>query len=139
MKFEDMPLRIPTEEGFKQKIEPLIIGIESAKTKEEAIDIVKQFFNLTDEVETDSTIISIRSSIDTRDEIYKDAYEKVCDVNPIIENYKQTFYKKLVNSPFRNDLEKRFGKLLFERIESSFKCFNESIIPELQEEGKLAN
>lgn len=137
MKFEEMPLRIPNEKKIKAKLENLKERIINASTKEEAIKVVKDYFKLSDELNTDMTIISIRNSIDTRDETYEKAMEVCDEVSPIISGYVQEFNKALVESKFKPELEEKFGKLLFDRIEADFKCFNESIIPELQKENKL--
>lgn len=139
MKFEEMPLNIPSEKKIGKKLEKLTDELINASTKEEAIKVVKKYFKVMDDFETDSTIISIRNSVDTRDETYKKAYEAVCDVSPVIESYVNKFNKALVSSRFRHELEEKFSSYYFQRVENSFKCFDEAIIPELQEEAKLVN
>ena len=137
MKFEEMPLVVPNLKKAEKTFSTLENRIKNAQTKEEAIKVVKDYFKASDELESEITIISIRNSIDTRDETYEKANEVCNEILPVISGYTQSFNKALVESKFKPELEEKFGKYLFERIENSFKTFNESIIPELQQENKL--
>ena len=139
MKFEEMPLRVPSAKKIEKKLEELTELLNETSSVKETLKVVKKYFKLLDDFETDTTIISIRNSVDTRDETYQKAYEEVCEVAPIIESYVQKFNKALVNNKFRNELEEILSPYYFKRIEDGFKCFDESIINELQEEAKLVN
>lgn len=49
----------------------------------------------------------------------------------------QAFNKVLAASPFRGDLEKELGELLFTNIELELKSFSPEIVPLMQEENRL--
>ena len=68
MKFEEMPLVVPNLKKAEKTFSTLENRIINAQTKEEAIKVVKDYFKASDELESEITIISIRNSIDTRDE-----------------------------------------------------------------------
>lgn len=127
MKFEDMKLHVPNEKKVEKKLKELTEQMKNSKTKEEAINVTKKFFRYTDEIDSDVTIISIRNSIDTTNETYKKANDKVNFVMPIISGYKVEFEKALFASPFKEDLKTKFGEFLFKQIEAEFKCFDEKI------------
>ncbi len=137
MKFEEMPLIVPNLKKAEKTFKKLVERINNASTKEEAIKVVKDFFKVSDELESEITIISIRNSINTQDEVYEKAMEVCDEIFPIINGYTQNFKKALVASKFKPELEEKFGKFYFDKIEASFKTFNESIIPDLQKENKL--
>lgn len=137
MKFEEMPLIVPNLKKAEKTFKKLVERINNASTKEEAIKVVKDFFKASDELESEITIISIRNSINTQDEVYEKAMEVCDEIFPIINGYTQNFKKALVASKFKPELEEKFGKFYFDKIEASFKTFNESIIPDLQKENKL--
>lgn len=137
MKFEEMPLIVPNLKKAEKTFKKLVEKINNASTKEEAIKVVKDFFKVSDELESEITIISIRNSINTQDEVYEKAMEVCDEIFPIINGYTQNFKKALVASKFKPELEEKFGKFYFDKIEASFKTFNESIIPDLQKENKL--
>lgn len=139
MKFEEMPLNVPKVEKVKKKLEELTSKLENATCKEDAIKVVNNYFKFTDKFETDVTVISIRNSIDTNDKVYDDAMNYCDEVLPIISSYDQAFKKVLMQSKFLDDLKAKFGELYFKRIEVEFKCFDEKIIPEMQQENKLVS
>ena len=139
MKLEEMPLKVPNVERVEAKIRVLTDYLNSAKTKEDAIKAVNKYFKIWQDVNSDFTIVSIRFSQDTTNAEYIKANDKVNEINPIIENYFNNFEKSLLKSPFIKDLEDKFGKLFFTHLENNLKCFDEKIIPLLQEENKLVS
>ncbi len=130
---------MPNAKKIEKKLTELTTSLTEAISKEEALKVVKKYFKLLDDIETDTTIISIRNSVDTRDETYQKAFEEVCEVNPVIESYIQKFNKVLFESKFRPELEEVLSSYYFKVLENDFKCFDDSIIEELQEEAKLVN
>lgn len=137
MKFEEMKKHVPNVKVYEKKFGDLTSKLENAKTKEEAIKVVKQFFKLGDNLSSDTTIISIRNSIDTTNKEYEKAEEKINEVLPVISGFITKFNKVLVASKFRPELEKAFGKHYFDLTENQLKTYDEKIIPFLVEDNKL--
>lgn len=139
MLFEEMPLRCPNVNRIEAKIRVLTDYLENAQTKEDAIKAVNKYFKIQNEVNTDFTIISINFTLNTQDPKIKKYNDTIDEISPIVNNYFKKFEEAMVKSKFRQDLENKFGKLLFVQIENGFKCFDEKIIPPLQEENKLVS
>ena len=139
MLFEEMPLRCPNVSRIEAKIRVLTDYLENAQTKEDAIKAVNKYFKIQNEVNTDFTIISINFTLNTQDPKIKKYNDTIDEISPIVNNYFKKFEEAMVKSKFRQDLENKFGKLLFVQIENGFKCFDEKIIPLLQEENKLVS
>lgn len=139
MLFEEMPLRCPSVSRIEAKIRVLTDYLENAQTKEDAIKAVNKYFKIQNEVNTDFTIISINFTLNTQDSKIKKYNDTIDEISPIVNNYFKKFEEAMVKSKFRQDLENKFGKLLFVQIENGFKCFDEKIIPLLQEENKLVS
>ena len=139
MLFEEMPLRCPNVNRIEAKIRVLTDYLENAQTKEDAIKAVNKYFKIQNEVNTDFTIISINFTLNTQDPKIKKYNDTIDEISPIVNNYFKKFEEAMVKSKFRQDLENKFGKLLFVQIENGFKCFDEKIIPLLQEENKLVS
>ena len=137
MKFEDIPLRVPEMNSIERKMTFFTKELEEASDAQKAIATVKKCFKYDDNLSSDITVISIRNSINTRDEVYEKAMDVVNEVSPLISALSDKFSKAMINSKFRKELEDEFGSYLFEIIENSIKCFDDKIIPELQEENKL--
>ena len=139
MKFEEMKSRVPNLKRIENKVNALIEGLNNAQDAKEAIKIVKKYFKIQDEYTSDSTIISIRFTLDTTNKEYVKANDKLNEISPIISGIFENFERAMMASKFKTDLEKKYGTLLFKMIENSFKCFDKKVIPLLQEENKLVS
>ncbi len=139
MKFEEMPIRVPNEKKIKAKLAKIKEHLVNAKDEKEALKAVKAYFDFSDEVETDATIISIRYSINTTDEEIVKANDIVDEVMPAIGEDIQEFEKALFYSKFRPAIEAKYGTLMFKKIEVGFKTFKPEIVPELIQENKLTS
>ena len=92
---------------------------------------------LRSEFDTLQQIASIRHSIDTNDEFYKAEQDFFDETGPVVQEYITDYYRSLVNSRFRTELEKKWGQQLFQLAELSLKTFSPEIIEDLQKENKL--
>ena len=81
----------------------------------------------------------IRSTIDTTDEFYAAEQEYNDELTPLLTEKSQEFSKALCASPFRRELEKKWGTLLFTNAELSMKGFAPELVPLLQEENALTS
>ncbi len=139
MKFEEMPVRIPDEKKIKAKLAKIKERLVNAKDEKEALKAVKAYFDFCDDLETDTTIISIKYSINTTDEEIAKANDVVDEVMPVISESIQDFERALFDSKFRPAIEKKYGTLMFKKIEVGFKTYSPEIIPELVQENKLSS
>ena len=124
-----------TEEQFKKLIE----DFSSAESVEEQIRYMDEIINLRNHIDTMTTLVSIRHSVNTEDEFYDKENEYCDEISPVVFGFISDFYKALSVSRFRNELEKKYGKFLFDIAELSVKTFDEAVIPELQEENRLTS
>ncbi|MCH4201932.1 MAG: M3 family oligoendopeptidase [Bacilli bacterium] len=139
MTFEEYPLRVPSLAKVEKKLGGLIEEFKNAKDAVEAIKVVKKVNKFNGDLMTDMTIISIRFTIDTRNEIYQKAHDTIDEISPEISAIFNQYNILLVNSPFRKELEKAFGSYLFTMIDNSIKCFSPEIVPQLQTENRLTS
>lgn len=139
MKFTELPLKVPNLEKIKTKYETLINELNEANDAKEALNVVKKSFKLSDEINTQLTVISIRYSINTLDKKISKA-NSICDeISPQISAYSNKFDKALLESKYRPELEEKLGKYYFDMLENSQKVFDDIIIEDLIEENKLVN
>lgn len=83
-------------------------------------------------------ICGIRHSINTTDEFYKSEQEYFDTHSPLFENLIHNYYTTLLNSNFKNELEKIFGEQLFRLATLSLKIFSPAIIEDLIKENTLS-
>lgn len=137
LKFEDFPLSIPKFPKIEKKFNLLLTQFEQAASAKEQKKLMLKLGKFFDEVSTDFTIISVRHTIDTRDETYKNANDVVDQVGPMVSGLGNRYSKAVMASKFRKELEALVGPFLFKRLEVSARTFDQKILEDLQEENKL--
>lgn len=137
MKFKDMPYERPDFEAAKQTLIELTRRLKEAASYEEAKAVFMESEEGAKHLHTMATLVSIRNSIDTRDEFY-DAEQKFMDnAFPELQQYMQAFSVAMLESPYRADFSAEFGDLMFVNAEIQLKTFDPAIIPDLQKEAEL--
>jgi len=126
-------------EKIKGEFSELIGNFEKAENVEGQIEAFDKIIKLRNHIETMQTLVSIRHSIDTNDEFYDKENEYMDKISPILFGFTNDFYKALVNSKFKDELIKKYGKLLFDLAENTLKVFSNEIIPDAQEENRLSS
>lgn len=137
MKFEQIPYERPEKEEVEQIFTEHIQLFKESDTVEGQIEALKSLQDYSNWLETQANLVSIRHSIDTEDAFYKSEKEYIDEVMPVMQEFKTDYYRAIVDSPFRAQLEERWGSQLFKLAELSLKTFSPDIIPELQLENKL--
>jgi len=97
------------------------------------INAIRNHFN------TMANICYIRHTIDTTDEFYKKEQDFFDEVEPEVKGLVTDYYKALVSSPFRIELEKKWGKQLFALAETQLKTYSPEVVEDLQLENKLTS
>lgn len=138
MKFSEMPYR-RVEKAVLDQISQLTERLTCASSAEEAEKIFMESEAISTEVQTMMSLCYIRSTIDTTDEFYAAEQEYNDELTPLLTEKSQEFSKALCASPFRRELEKKWGTLLFTNAELSMKGFAPELVPLLQEENALTS
>ncbi|GAB6989322.1 M3 family oligoendopeptidase [Paenibacillus pini] len=138
MKFTEYPYERPDMKVIEQRFKESIHNFEEASTFEVQNQVMNEINKLRSEFETMGELVGIRHSIDTNDEFYKAEQDLFDEIKPVYQEYITEYYKALVNSKFRDELESKWGKQLFLLAEMSLKTFSPEIIEDLQLENKLS-
>ena len=139
MNFNDYKYEHLDLEKIKGQFSELIDNFERAENVERQIEAFDKIIKLRNHIETMQTLVSIRHSIDTNVEFYDKENEYMDEISPILFGFTNDFYKALVNSKFKDELIKKYGKLLFDLAENTLKVFSNEIIPDAQEENRLSS
>lgn len=138
-KFSEIKVHNLNLETIQKKLLPLIEEFKTGKTFNEQDYVFKKINKAMDDLSTDISIIYVRYTINTKDKKYLKLQNKIDEISPFISQIANEFNKAMIESPFKADFEKKYGTHLFRMIETSLKCFDEKIIPELQEINKLSS
>ncbi len=139
MKFEELKAVKPNEKKIIGQMQALTEELKNAKSAQEAIRVIQKSFKLSDNLDTNFTVISIRHSIDMNDNKISELSDICDEVGPKLSEYSVAFDKAIIESPFKEDLVKKFGETFFKRIENEFKIFDPKIIPDKIKENQLVN
>lgn len=138
MKFRDYKYQRPDIQSYQKEITNLLSLIGEDKDAETELKAIQQVFNLNDEMDSMATLVSVRNSLNTKDEFYQKEQDFFDEYGPKLQMYNNLFSKKLIHSRNRAFLEKELGKLIFTQAELQEKTFSEEIIPDLQKENRLS-
>ena len=139
MKFNEYEYEHLDLEKIKENFSELIESFGKAENVEGQVEVFDEIIKLRNHIETMQTLVSIRHSIDTNNEFYDKENEYMDEISPILFGFTNDFYKALVNSKFKDELIKKYGKLLFDLAENTLKVFSNEIIPDAQEENRLSS
>lgn len=139
MKFTEYNYERPDVQAFELKFKELLTAFNSANSYEEQDLAMTNINKLRSEFDSMQTIVSIRHSINTTDEFYKDENDFFDEVGPVVQEFINDYYQALVQSKFRAELQDKWGTQLFQLAELSLKSFSPEIIEDLQLENKLTS
>ncbi|MBQ6539876.1 MAG: M3 family oligoendopeptidase, partial [Oscillospiraceae bacterium] len=137
LKFSEIPYERPDIEKLKEDMKAVLGAFNSAETYEEARAQFIAWDKIVRHTMSVSTVAQIRHSINTKDEFYDGEVEFWNRTGPELQEYSDMWTRAMCASPFRGELEKEFGEVVFINAEMELKCFDVSIIPLLQEENDL--
>ncbi|TCS91602.1 M3 family oligoendopeptidase [Keratinibaculum paraultunense] len=137
LKFKDYEYVRPDLKVIGDEFEKLLNDFDQSRSFEEQNEIIERINHIRSNVETMRSLAHIRHSINTKDEFYAKEKDFLDENMPLYQNMVMKFYEALVNSKFREELEKEWGKQLFNLAEMQLKTFSEEIIEDLIKENKL--
>ena len=138
MKFSQMPYERPDLEAVKVQLNEFNERLAKAESYESAKAVFLETQPYEKHLDTMESLVSIRHSIDTRDEFYDDEMKFWNTSGPVLEEYRQEWNKAMLESPFRPQFEEEYGNVMFIKAEMAKKTFAPEIIPDLQKENELA-
>ena len=137
MKFSEFVYQRPDVDKIKEEFTQLLNKFKGANTFEEQDAALGELVELRNEIESMNYLATIRHTIDTTDEKYKEEDDYFNEVKPIFEGLISDFYQVLVDSKFRAELEEKGGDQIFRIADLKLKTFAPEVIEDLQEENRL--
>ena len=141
MKFSDMQYTRPNLDELKERMKSLTASLRKAENYPQARAAFLEKDALNRHVETLAVLVSVRHSIDTRDDFYSAEQDFWNAAVPELEEYVQEWTLAMLESPFRASFEEEFGDLMFVNAEIALKTFRptEEFIAAMKEENDVSN
>lgn len=137
MKFSEYPYKRPDVEAFKKTLRSCAARVREADSAQTQIKAFDEATTLGMEFQTLSSLAYVRNTVNTADPFYEEERNFYDEVSPEIQEADQELSEAMLDSPFREELEAHYGKLLFTNLEISRRSFKPELIPLMQEESKL--
>lgn len=137
--FDQYTYNRPNFEEAKERFEGLLTAFKEAYSMEQQSEAIAKINEFRESFSTQANLAFIRASIDTKDEFYQKERDYFDEVSPQLEELVTAYYKELVSSKFRNELEEKWGSQLFDLADYSIKAFSPEIIELMQQENKLSS
>ena len=139
IKFEDYKYVRPNMQEEKQTFAALLDQLKGAASLEDAVQAIDAINKQRSRLSTMGNLAHIRATIDTNDEFYQQERDFFDVTIPEIQEMITAFYRQLLASPFRSQLEERYGAQLFKIAEYEIKAFSPEVMELLQKENKLTS
>ncbi len=139
MKFAEFTYKRPDVQVIKAEIRTLLKRFNEAQSVEEQSKVIEQINGYRRDFSTQANIVAIRASIDTTDVYYQTERDFLDEISPEMEEVESEYYQALVDSPFRSQLEEKWGTQLFALADNQLKGFSPAVIELMQRENKLVS
>lgn len=137
LKFKDYKYERPDLDSLSEEFEKLIREFKDAQSAKEQNEVIKKINKIRNNIETMASLVSIRHSIDTRDEFYEEENNFIDENSPRFSELTSKFYKELVDSKFKEELQDTWGEQVFNLAKLQLETFSPEIMEDLVKENKL--
>lgn len=128
--------RYTIEEG-KAAFEQFKNACESARSADEIVKAREVFMGEVTKYSEAASLSNCRFTLDTRSEFYQAEMGYYDEVGPLFAQILTEYSKLMLNSKYRDELEKTLGSRRFKYYEIAEKSFSDKIIDDMQEENAV--
>ena len=139
LKFRDYKYERPDFDSIENDLKILLKDFNDSLSLKEENNIFIKINQLRRYVNTMKTVCFIRHSIDTNNEFYEEEQKFIDDNLPRCKELEGIFYRLLLRTDYREDLERVWGRQIFRIAEMTLDTFSEEISEEIIEEKKLVS
>ena len=136
-KFKDLTYTRPDIAKAKKEYSHLLKQFKKAKSFEEADKAFVAFTKITETVATQQVIASVRNTMNMKDEYYDGEVKFFNRTMPRMMLQVKAAGKEMLKSPFRPQLEEKYGKHFFRDTETQIKLVKPNIIFDSIRESNL--
>ena len=139
MKFSEMPYSRPDMEALTAATTQTLEAMKAAPNAAGQIAAYDAYEKKMQTAGTMQQIAYIRHTINTKDEFYNAENDYMDEIGPKLQELTHRVNTALLESPYRAELEKHYGALMFKNLEIAARSFSPAIVELMQEENKLVS
>ena len=137
MTFSQIPYQRADLAAWKQQMEDITARFKVAQTFAEADAAYREGATFDEDYASMITVARIRNNIDTRDEFYDAEVTYYNRELPKMQPAQKAWTQATLESPFRDQLEEKYGKVTFVNAEMAAKAFAPELVEDIQKENAL--
>ena len=139
MKFSEMPYSRPDMEALAAATTQTLEAMKAAPNAAGQIAAYDAYEKKMQTAGTMQQIAYIRHTINTKDEFYNAENDYRDEIGPKLQELTHRVNTALLESPYRAELERHYGALMFKNLEIAARSFSPAIVELMQEENKLVS
>ena len=139
MKFSEMPYSRPDMEVLAAATTQTLEAMKAAPNAAGQIAAYDAYEKKMQTAGTMQQIAYIRHTINTKDEFYNAENDYMDEIGPKLQELTHRVNTALLESPYRAELERHYGALMFKNLEIAARSFSPVIVELMQEENKLVS
>lgn len=139
MKFSEMPYSRPDMEALAAATTQTLEAMKASPNAAGQIAAYDAYEKKMQTAGTMQQIAYIRHTINTKDEFYNAENDYMDEIGPKLQELSHQVNTALLESPYRAELERHYGALMFKNLEIAARSFSPAIVELMQEENKLVS
>ncbi|CQR25324.1 oligopeptidase [Streptococcus varani] len=139
MKFAEYTYTRPQYEDIKTQMTDLTEKLAAAESAQTARQIVQDITTISNLIDTQMNLWSIRHSIDMTDDFYNEETKFWNEHSPLFSELSTNYYRVIVDSPYRKELADLLPETFFMLAENQLQTFSSEAIPLFQKENELVD
>lgn len=139
LKFSEYPYSRVDVVAVQNQLKDLVKKIDSCENSDKLYDLFMEFNEIKSNVESMSTLSSVRHTINTQDEFYTKENDFYDEMLPVLQESYITVDKAFLANKNIEGLKQRVPETYFMSKEMEFASFDSCIIEDMQLENKLTS
>lgn len=136
-KFEEMVYKKPNLESLKEDYLKLTTKFKNSNSIDEQNNLIAEWNTLKSTFDMAENLAMIKYDINTADKDSKKEQDFIDHSKPLFAELNKSFSTELLNSPFRKDLEAKWGKQIFRFLEAESQTVSSEVTELIQKENAL--
>lgn len=137
VQFKELQYTRPDVDAVITQIAALTEKLRTAKGWKDAKAAFEEFHQVMEGFQSMCQISEIRFTQDVRDPFYAQENEYLGEQTPRVEEAAHSFYKILLNCPYKEELDQEYGSMLLRKLQYQAAGSGEAVTELKQEENRL--
>ena len=138
-KFSEIEYKRPSVEQFRECAMSTRLKLMAARDADVVENSIMSFQREMSAFDTAFTICMIRHDLDTSDPFWNEEMDFFDENYPIISDLSAGVYAALLHSEIREELEERFGSMIFRKTQNQRDIVSSEVLDDLADESSLEN